>query len=237
MGTKKVDKLRDDVSLQAGNHIIQPSESEKLLGCNIHQGMKWKEHVQTNTGSLIRQLTSRVNALRKLAVNATFQTRLMAANAVFISVLSYLIPLWGGCEGYLIKALQVIQNKAARCVTRQSWFTPTRRLLSQCSWLSIRQLVFYHTVLTFYKILKSSKPLYLSNKLSRDYPYPTRLAAGGCVRYTDSQIAESSLTEKSFLCRGTRDYNSIPADLKAITSLQTFKKKLKVWILANIPID
>ena len=116
----------------------------------------------------------------------------MAANTVFISVLSYLIPLWGGCEGYLTKALQVIQNKAARCVTKQSWFTPTSQLLSQCGWLSIKQLVFYHTVLNIYKILQSKKPLYLSNKFSRDYPYPTRHVAGGCVRYTDSQAADSS---------------------------------------------
>ena len=106
--------------------------SYHLLGCHIHQRMKWKEHVLTNKGSLIRQLTSQVNALRKLAVNATFKTRLMADNTVFISVLSYLIPLSGGYEGYLTKALQVIQNKAARCVTKQSWLTPTSRLLSQC---------------------------------------------------------------------------------------------------------
>ena len=54
--------------------------------CNsIVTGLK---HIQTNDASFIRQLNGRLNALRKIAVNATFKTCLMAANAVFISVLS-----------------------------------------------------------------------------------------------------------------------------------------------------
>ena len=39
-----------------------------------------------------------------------------------MSVLAYLIPLWGGCEGYLIRAMQVLQNRAARQVTKLNWF-------------------------------------------------------------------------------------------------------------------
>ena len=104
MGKKKLDNLRNDVSLVAGTHIILPSETEKLLGCHIHQSLKWKEHIQANDKSLIRQLTSRLNALKKLARNAPFKTRLMAANAVFISVLSYLTSLWGASEGNLLLA-------------------------------------------------------------------------------------------------------------------------------------
>ena len=129
IGKKKLDNLRGEVSLVAGTHIIHPSETEKLLGCHIHQSLKWKEHIQANEKSLIRQLTSRLNGLKELAINAPFKTRLMAANSVFISVLSYLILLWGASEGYLLRALQVVQNKAARCVTKVSWFTATRQVL------------------------------------------------------------------------------------------------------------
>jgi hypothetical protein len=232
MGKKKADNVRGQVSLVAGTHTIHPSETEKLLGCHIHQGLKWREHIQSNENSLIRQLTSRLNALRKLAVNAPFKTRLMAANSVFISVLSYLIPLWGASEGYLIKALQVMQNKAARCVAKVSWFTATRQLLKQCGWMSIKQLVFYHTVLTMRKILKSGRPIFLRNKLSSDFPYPTRQATGGHVRQSQDSVAEGS-----FISRGTKAYNSIPENIKSTTSLPVFKKKLKTWTLTNIPID
>ena len=114
---------------------------------------------------MIHQLTSRVNALSKLAVNASFKTRLMSANKTFISILDYLIPLWGGTEGYLVRALQVLQNRAARCVTKLGWYTPTRKLLKQCNWLSVKQLIAYHTVLHVHRIVKCGSPLYLSDRL------------------------------------------------------------------------
>ena len=123
MGSKKMDTARHRVELQAGEHIIYPSETEKLLGCNINQNLKWKTHVQAGESSLTKQLTSRLNALQKVSAYATFETRLSAANGVFMSVLDYLLPLWGGCQGYLLKEVQVLQNRAARQVTKFSWYT------------------------------------------------------------------------------------------------------------------
>ena len=87
-----------------------------------------------------------------------------------MSTLAYLIPLWGGCEGYLVKVLQVLQNRAARQVTKLSWYTPVRKLLSQCNWLSIRQLIFYHSSLTVYRTTKTGVPVYLRQHLNSDQP-------------------------------------------------------------------
>ena len=72
MGSKKMETARHRVELQAGEHIIYPSKTEKLLGCNINQNLKWKTHVQDGESSLTRQLTSRLNALKKVSVYATF---------------------------------------------------------------------------------------------------------------------------------------------------------------------
>ena len=130
MGSRKTNMARQAVSLRAGQHIILPSETEKLLGCNIHQSLKWQTHIQTGDSSLIKQLTSRLNALQKVSTHASFKTRLSAANGVFMSSLAYLLPVWGGCEGFLIRSLQVLQNRAARQVTRLNWNTPVRRLLT-----------------------------------------------------------------------------------------------------------
>jgi hypothetical protein len=77
MGTQAMSGARQQVQLRAGEHLILPSTTEKLLGCNIHQSMKWGEHLQNNEQSLMRQLTSRVNAVSKLSVNASFKTRLI----------------------------------------------------------------------------------------------------------------------------------------------------------------
>ena len=236
MGTQAMCEARQQVQLRAGEHIITPTSTEKLLGCNIHENMKWGEHIQNNEQSLIRQLTSRVNALYKLSVNATFKTRLMAANGAFMSVLMYLVPLWGGTEQYLLKGLQVLQNRAARCVTKQSWFTPTRQLLKQCGWMSVQQLAQYHSILQVHKVIKAGKPLYLSSKLVTDHPYPTRQASSGGIRHTADNTGLSSLAQKSFFGRAPKSYNSIPTDIKTAVSIAVFKRKLRVWIHQNTPI-
>ena len=234
MGTRKMEAARRSVELIAGQHTIRPSETEKLLGCSINQNLKWQSHVQTGESSLTKQLTSRLNALQKVSIHASFKTRLSAANGVFMSSLAYLIPLWGGCEGYLVNALQVLQNRAARQVTKLSWYTPIRRLLNQCNWLSIRQLIFYHSALTVYRTIKTRTPLYLSQQLSTEHPYPTRLATGGGVRITG---VHGGLVNKSFLIRAAQEYNSVPARIRASSSLPTFKQKLKQWVKTNIPLD
>ena len=67
-----------------------------------------------------------------------------------MSIIVYVIAVWGGTEGFIIKAVQVMQNRAARCITKLGWFTPTKKLLTQCNWLRINKLFFYHTALQVY---------------------------------------------------------------------------------------
>ena len=129
----------------AGNSTITPTPSEKLLGLNINENMKFHDHILTNEKS------SRMNAVSKVSKYSSFKTRLMIANAVFNSVLIYMISVWGGSEKFVIRALHVMQNKVARCVTRLGWFTPTKHLLLQCYWSSVIQLATYHTALQVYK--------------------------------------------------------------------------------------
>ena len=103
LGPKKIARKRDLVSIQAGPFNIKPTESEKLLGCNLHQSMQWNHRLRDSSKSVIRQLTSRINGLKKISKNATFNTRLMVANGAVMSRLVYMISVWGGAQKYLHK--------------------------------------------------------------------------------------------------------------------------------------
>ena len=96
MGGPKFKAVRPQVSINTGTVTINPVETEKLLGLNIHQSLKWKEHIISNKKSMIKTLTTRLNALRRLAVNASFKTRLMVANSCFMSIIIYMVSVWGG---------------------------------------------------------------------------------------------------------------------------------------------
>ena len=116
MGPKRIQARRLQVSIQAGGFNISPTETETLLGGHLHQSLQWNHHISDGRKSLSKQLTSRLNGLKKIAASATFNTRLMLANGVFMSKVMYLITEWGGAQQYLLKGLQVQQLAAARCV-------------------------------------------------------------------------------------------------------------------------
>ena len=221
---------RREVSVKAGVHVIKPSESVRLLGGQLHESLRWNLHIRDHKASLLNQLISRINGLKKLCVNASFRTRLMVANGVVISKLTYLIILWGGARQYLINMLQVQQMTAARIVCGAgSWRLSRKQLLSRTGWLSVKQLFYYHSVLQVYKTLRNGAPRSLFLSLTCKYPRETRIATAGNIR----QISRCGAT---FTSRASQFYNSVPVDVRT-GSLPAVKSKLKKWITLNIPID
>ena len=223
---------RKEVTMMAGGYTIKPSESEKLLGGQLHQSLHWKLHVRDHKGSLINQLGSRLNGLKKVCVNASFDTKLMVANGVVMSKLTYLITLWGGAQEYLLSAVQVQQLAAARAVCGFGcWRWSRQKLLDKMGWLSVRQLIFYHTVLQVHKTLKTGVPKPLHQSLTGAYPRNTRRAASGQIRHDENFVSKST-----FKYRAMQSYNSVPVSVRVGTTA-TVKRKLKQWIKTNIPID
>ena len=105
----------------------------------------------------------------------------------------------GGTEGYIIKAAQVIQNRAARIVTKRGWFTSQKILLSETNWLSIRQMIFFHSILQIWSVRRSRKPEYLKDIFKSEYCQQTRRVTQGNIRIPDT---ETSLARKALRVRG-----------------------------------
>ena len=221
------------VELDTGKEMIQPEEHDRLLGCEIKCDFTWKEHLQDNQLSLVRQLTSRINALKKISFAASFQTRKMVANGVLISRIIYAIQLWGGTSNYLLDMLQVLQNRAARLVTRRNIYTSEHQLLLECGWLNVRQMVAFHDAVQIFKILKEEKPVALYRRISKTFSYRTRAASTGAL--VDNHRTRGEISKESFLVRATKLWNKLPASVRQSENVKQFKAGLKKSFL-NITI-
>ena len=224
------------IELAANAQIVATTEAEKLLGTFIHQDLKWNEYLAENENSLLKSLTTRVNALKKVSFYSSFRTRLMIGNGLFMSKLIYLIPVWGGASSGLLKMLQVAQNNAARYITRSSWYTPKTELMEKCNWLSVKQLAAYHSLVLIHKTLVSQQPRYLYEKFSSPYPCNTRLSATNSIRIDGSFNADLSVALSSFRWRASGLYNTLPAWLRAEPKLSKFKAGLRSWVKGGIDI-
>ena len=123
------------IQLNTGSETIQPSNDERLLGAQVSNNFTWNCHIVENDKSMMKMITSRINALMKVSWSADFKTRKMIGNAIVMSRIVYLVQVYGNASEYLLKSLQTLQNKAARVVTRLPWGTETGLLLNQIGWL------------------------------------------------------------------------------------------------------
>ena len=159
----------------------------------------------------MRQLTSRLNGPRRTSHNATFNTKLMVANGIVMSKMVYLITLWGGAQRYLLEALLGQQLIAARIVCGFYIFSwSKRKLLDKVGWLSVRQLIFFHTVLQAQKPISSGVPRPLHAAITTTHPYRTRSATRGMIRFEENVGGPSP----SFNYRAMQWFNSVPVEVR-----------------------
>ena len=117
-----------------------------------------------------------------------------------------------------------------------SRFWSKKKLLDKLNWLSIRQLIYYHTVLQAHKTITSGKPASMHLSLTTEYPYRTRSAAQGQIRFGELFRGESELVMSSFKHRAVHSYNAVPPIVRTGT-LATVKHNLKNWVKQNVQID
>ncbi len=80
------------------------------------------------------------------------------------------IALLGGCSARLINKLQLVQNAAARVLTRTRKYDHISLGLSTLHWLPIKHRMHFKTLLITYKALNGLAPQYLSELLSHYSP-------------------------------------------------------------------
>ena len=92
-----------DVVVHMDGIEIKESEdkSEMLLGCIIEPHLKWRKQIDF----VMSKLQARLCALRKLGNKMPFHLRDRIANGIFSSVLTYCLPVFGGCDKGELDAL------------------------------------------------------------------------------------------------------------------------------------
>ena len=88
--------------------------------------------LRDDKNSLLKGVVQRFSSLKMVSRFASFKARLTEANGIFRSKLFFIMPPWAGCFEYLVDALQVAQNKAARIVKKHDKRVNVQQILKQC---------------------------------------------------------------------------------------------------------
>ena len=194
---------------------------ELLLGCSIQSNLKW--HVQIQ--NLLSKLKTRLTGLNKIKFIVPYHHRKIITQSIFNSIMVYCLPLFGGCDKSEIQDLQVLQNKAAQIVMHAPPRSKRSDLYDKLEWLTVNQLIVYHTLITIFKIMQNKEPEYLAEKLTVDTPT-------GRILIPNTQLR---LEQNSFIVRGSSSWNNLPVRIRKQEKIGLFKKEAKKWIMQNIP--
>ena len=220
---QRLNTLTEHVNVTMDGVELEESEEgfELLLGCYIEPNLKWKVQIK----ELIKRLKKRLTGLTAIKYIVPYKIRNTITIGIFNSVLVYCLPVFGGCNVDEIKDLQILQNRAAQVVTHSPPRSHRNEMFDKLKWLTVSQLIVYHTLLTVYKIRQTREPEYLANFLLND----NRL---GSIIVVNTTLG---LAKKSFVWRGSENWNTLPLTLRRIGKLGLFKTRVKQWVYENIP--
>jgi hypothetical protein len=237
--TSQMRKSRNiSMTVQIGAAAQEATAVERLLGLQLHHNLKFKEHLQDNKKSVLKSLKTRLNALKMIKSTANFKQRLAIANGIFYSKVAFLISVWGGTEEYLLSALQVMMNKAARAVCKVGKGVSTINLLNMMKWLSVRQAVVFHSLMEARRVVTTGEPRYLYDKLvGRDTGHATRGLHGGLRAPAAPRL---SLARSAWRHRVLVDWQRLPLALVELPVRgkrdQVFRGRLRAWVKENVSI-
>ena len=223
MGTdERLHTLDNHLIVEMDGAILEENidKFEVLLGVSMQGNLKWSEQIVTLVGKLKKRLTG----LDKLRLIMNKKKKKNIVQGVFNSVLCYCLPLFGGCNNNEMKTLQVQQNRAARIVLNLPPRSNRKSMFEKLGWMTVQQLIAYHTLLSVFRIRQSKEPEYLARALTRDNNR-------GNIIVENSRLG---LYKKSFVPRGATLWNNLPRELRNIVKVGCFKKKLRKWIEDNV---
>ena len=212
---EKMEVRMDDMGLTENK-----DSSVELLGVKVQGNLEWSSQV----GSLATKLKKRLSGLEKLRYVMNKSNKKSIVEGIFNSVLCYCLPLFGGCNEGDISVLQVLQNRAAHIVAKMPPRTSRQVLFNKLGWLTVLQLIAYHTLVSVFKTRLSGEPEDLAITLSRD----------NNTGHIIMKNVVLGLYRKSFIFRGALLWNRLPSNIRKEIKIAKFKKAVKVWVAENV---
>ncbi len=150
-------------------------------------------------------------------------------HAFMTSRLDYCNALLGGCSARLINKLQMVQNAAARVLTRTRKYDHISPVLSTLHWLPTKHRIDFKILLITYKALNGLAPQYLSELLSHySPPWPLRSQNSGHLIIP--RISKSTAGGRSFSYVVPKLWNNLPNTVREADTLCQFKSRLKTHL-------
>ncbi len=127
-----------------------------------------------------------------------------------------------------VDRLQIVQNSAARLLTRINRFEHITLVLASLHWLLVCFRIDFKVILITYKTLNGLTPQYISDLLSRyDSARTLRSSGRNLLSVANSRLKTKG--DRAFEIRALRLWNTLPVEIWEAMSVTSFKSILKTY--------
>jgi hypothetical protein len=213
-----------------GQDSIQPVAFVRDLGLYLDSTMSMRDHVSRLTSTCFGVLRQ----IRCIRRNLTRRSLAMLVTCFVFVRLDYCNATLVGLPRCELNRLQAVQNAAVRLVAGASRFDHVTPLLRERHWLPVHLRVTYKLAVMVFKSLAATTADYLTT-----FTHPPESATSLRLRSANTRQLHVPRTrtaygDRAFAVAGPRLWNSLPDSVKCVTSLCTFKQRLKTHLFRTL---
>ena len=211
-------------NIQLGGINMSPSTTIRFVSCVKNLGFLLDNQLnfQKQIVEVKRKCFHTIRNIRKIRFLLDDDQCKLIVNSLVISCLDYGNGLYYGITEKLFNQLQVIQNSAAKVVTKKFKYDHVGDDLNRLHWLTIKKRVIFKIALLTYKSLVGIAPTYLQEMFCYAHfgRHPKLI-----IPYSQSLHGQ-----RSFSNAAPRIYNKLPDHIKSSARIDVFKKSLKTFL-------
>ena len=217
-GKKKSKKVFQS-TYKLHNQVLEVTDASKYLGVKVTDDLTWSSHITEVAGKANRTL----GFLRRNFKECTREVKTATYTTMVRPVLDYASTVWDPHQQGDIKTLEQVQRRAARYVYNDyTTRTPgcVTDMVEDLGWESLQDRRYIARLSLLYKMQHGLVDVDTSSYLQQG-DSRTRGSRGFFQERINSEVDYNS-----FFPRTIREWNSLPADVTAATSLEEFRSSL-----------
>ena len=216
----------NDNFVQIQQYKIYSSKCEKLLGIKIDNKLSFEEHVTT----LCRKAAQKLHALARIAHFMSFRQRRIIMKSFINSQFGYCPLVWMFHSRKLNNRINNIHERALRIVFND-YSSTFQELLIKDNSVTIHIRNIQVLAIELYKVANGFSTVIMSRvfPLKESLKYPTNNI------FKSRNVRTVTYGTESLAHLGPKIWKILPDDFKSITSVKSFKIKIKQWNPTNCP--
>lgn len=220
--------LRDTLSEQIitlDNVSVSTCSTVKNLGVLFDQDLSFKAHIKQACRTAFFHLRN-IAKIRDILPQSDAEKLI---HAFVTSRLDYCNSLLAACPKSSLRNLQLVQNAAARLLTRTNRREHITPILKSLHWLPIEFRIKFKILLITYKAIKGMAPSYLQDVIVPYQPNRT-LRSQNASLLVIPRISKSTVGNRAFSYQAPVLWNQLPVHVKEADTVSTFKTRLKTFL-------